>query len=141
MIAATAVSMSVHADNAQTETRVALVGAVAFGGSTTLVLVGGSVFSPFTVPTGEELILTDIIFSPQADNATGPYFFSVFSSNFSTTLSLTSSALEPSSLQTHLITGMAFAAQGQVTVTLAPTQAAQSVSFNISAFGYLQARR
>jgi len=116
-------------------TMVALGGAVAPGATTSLIPVGGSQDHPFIVPSGKVLVLTDIIISPQVFPPTGEYEWQVTPSPqfFTTALSVTSTAADPSSFQVHLATGLVFQAGSDVRVGLV----FGSNSVNISAFGYL----
>jgi hypothetical protein len=119
---------------------VSLTGAVAEGGSTELVLVGGNISNPFVVPPGKFLVLTDIVISPQVFfDPQGHYAWQVnaSSSRFSTALSVTSTAEDASSFQIHLTTGMVFQAGSEVRVSLV----FGSNSINVSAFGYLASSR
>jgi hypothetical protein len=118
---------------------VSLAGAVAEGSTTELVPVGGNVSNPFVVPPGKFLVLTDIVISPQVFDPQGLYAWQVnaSTSQFTTALSVTSTAEDASSFQVHLTTGMVFRAGSEVRVSLL----FGSHSVNVSAFGYLATSR
>jgi hypothetical protein len=112
---------------------VSLTGAVAPAASTNLSLVGGS--TPFIVPSKTALVLTDIVISPQSFPPAGNYLWQVLPSPnfFTTALTVTSTAIDPSSFQVHLTTGMLFQAGSDVEVDLVFGNS----GVNVSAFGYL----
>jgi hypothetical protein len=113
----------------------ALGAAVGVGDTTNLQVIGGG--ADFTVPSGKVFILTDIIISPQEFPPSGDYLIQVLpsaGSTFTTALSVTSSAANPSSFQVNLTGGMVFLAGSKVRVFL---NAGSGTSVNVSAFGYL----
>lgn len=114
-----------------------LSGTVSPGAMTNLVTVGSSPAQAFVVPSGKVFILTDVIIAPQVFPiaSAGDYAFQVTPSpNFvSTALSVAATAINPSSFQVHLLTGMVFQAGSNVRVGLA----FGNRSITVSAFGYL----
>jgi hypothetical protein len=115
----------------------ALTGAVAVGDQRNLVIVGGNKEDAFIVPSGKVFVLTDIIISPQQIPAFGDYAIQVTptsGSTFTTAMSVTSSAADPSSFQVNLTGGMIFKTGSKVRVLLYHGSA---TSVNVSAFGYL----
>jgi hypothetical protein len=128
-------SSRAHAERIHSSAFIALGGAVTPGGTIELVPVGGNQNQPFIVPSGKDLVLTDIIISPKSFPPTGQYLWGVNAPPpFSTTaLSVTSTATDASSFQVHLKTGMLFQSGSKVRVGLV----FGSNDVDVSAFGYL----
>jgi hypothetical protein len=112
---------------------IALNAAVAPGSQTNM--IGDATGQVFVVPPNRVFVLTDVIISPQTFPPTGSYLWQVTPSAqfFTTELTVTSTAADASSFQTHLTTGTKFHAGSHVQFALVFGGAA----VNVSAFGYL----
>jgi hypothetical protein len=102
-----------------------------------LSIVGGS-SSPYVVPTGMALVITDYVFAPQAFPPSGGEYLLQINSQpaalFTTQMSWLASSAEPSSFQVHMTTGMEFKSGASVAVSMA---AGSPQSVNFYAYGYL----
>lgn len=98
---------------------VALATAVAAGATdVAFVRIGGSQSTPFVVPTGRALVLTDFVCSPQAQTGNFGLQINASSDVFTTQLTWVASGSEPSSFQVHLHTGLHFATGGKVLISM-----------------------
>jgi hypothetical protein len=111
-----------------------LYAAVPVGASNITALRVAGTAEDFVVPTGQILLLTDLIIAPQVIPISGAYAIQVLPTlPFSTVLNLYASADEPSSLQLQLNSAMRFEAGSTVRVAVNFGPAPVTVS----AFGYL----
>jgi hypothetical protein len=90
--------------------------------------------TPFVVPTGKGLVLTDFVCSPQAQGGNFSLQINASPEVFTTQLTFVASSAEPSSFQVHLQTGLFFAAGGKVLIAML----SGSASLNCYAYGFLE---
>ncbi len=114
---------------------VALATAVAAGATNVpFVRIDTSESTPFVVPTGKRLVLTDYVCSPQAQGGTFGLQINASSAVFTTQLTFVASSSEPSSFRVHLSSGTYFVTGGEVLISMLSGPG----PLNCYAYGYLE---